>query len=195
MFVVAFAGLPGSGKSTLARALGLALGAPVLDKDRVRAALYEPGLVEYASEQDDIVCAAIHTVVREEARRARYDTVVLDGRTYARRAQVDALLGLVRELRAELVVFHCACSLETAERRVARNAVQDATRGVANAAAQPAAHPAANRGPELVRALHASFEALMVPHRVIDTELLSEDEALAYVLAHVAERRAQALRR
>ncbi|MCC6409742.1 MAG: ATP-binding protein [Planctomycetes bacterium] len=179
MFVVAFAGLPGSGKSTLARALGLALGAPVLDKDRVRAALYEPGLVEYSSEQDDIVSAAIHTVVREEARRARHDTVVLDGRTYARRAQVDALLGLVRELRAELVVFQCTCSLETAERRVARHAD----------------HPAANRGPELVRALHASFETLMVPHRVIDTDLLSEEEALAYALAHVAERRAQALRR
>jgi adenylylsulfate kinase len=39
--LIAMAGLPGTGKSTLANALANALGAAVLNKDRVRAALFE----------------------------------------------------------------------------------------------------------------------------------------------------------
>jgi predicted kinase len=40
--LIAMAGLPGSGKSTLATCLEPRLGAVVLDKDRVRAALFPP---------------------------------------------------------------------------------------------------------------------------------------------------------
>ena len=42
MTLIALAGLPGAGKSTLAHVLAAELGAPVFDKDTVRAALFAP---------------------------------------------------------------------------------------------------------------------------------------------------------
>src|SRR5262249_39463493 len=52
--LVAMAGLPGSGKSTLAACLERELGAVVLDKDRVRAALFPPRVLDYSAAQDEI---------------------------------------------------------------------------------------------------------------------------------------------
>ena len=51
--IVIMAGLPGTGKSTLARALAQRLPGAVLDKDAIRAALFQPAYVEYSPAQDD----------------------------------------------------------------------------------------------------------------------------------------------
>ena len=45
--------LPGMGKSTLARALAHRLPGAVLDKDAIRAALFQPAHTEYSLAQDD----------------------------------------------------------------------------------------------------------------------------------------------
>jgi predicted kinase len=168
MRMIVVAGPPGSGKSTLARGLARRLDAPLFDKDRVREALFGPNHVEYSREQDDLVCAAIHAVVRGEARRR--EVLVLDGRTYSRREQVDALVAVADEIGAELHVFLCECSAKTAARRVAA----DRERG---------AHPAANRSPELARAIQEAFEPLALPHHVVDTDALDGDAAVEYALA------------
>ncbi len=47
------AGLPGTGKSTLARTLAAKLNGVVLDKDLVRAAVFNEQWIEYSREQDD----------------------------------------------------------------------------------------------------------------------------------------------
>ena len=54
---VLFAGLPGTGKSTLARAIAGRLGAAVLDKDRVRGALFPRGLTDYTRNKMNCACA------------------------------------------------------------------------------------------------------------------------------------------
>src|SRR5689334_7010040 len=51
--IVMMAGLPGSGKSTVARAIAQRLPGTVLDKDVIRAALFDPARIEYSQEQDD----------------------------------------------------------------------------------------------------------------------------------------------
>ena len=68
---VILAGLPGTGKSTLARALVEQLGGVVLDKDRVREALFSAPLTDYVREQDDLCMRAIFEAAAYLTRRAR----------------------------------------------------------------------------------------------------------------------------
>ena len=56
---VLFAGLPGTGKSTLARVMAQRLGAAVLDKDRVRGALFPGELTDFSPEQDQLCMRAM----------------------------------------------------------------------------------------------------------------------------------------
>lgn len=56
---VLFAGLPGTGKSTLARALAGRLNAAILDKDRVRGALFPGALTDYSASQDQVCMQAM----------------------------------------------------------------------------------------------------------------------------------------
>lgn len=155
MKLLAFAGLPGSGKSTLARALAAELGAPLLDKDEWRARMFAPEEIEYSRAQDDLVMAAIHAEVEVLAARGA-EAVVLDGRTYSRSVQVEALRALAARVGAELVLIECVCAREVAAARLA----QDRARG---------AHPAANRGPELLARLAAEAEPITGPKFVLET--------------------------
>ena len=96
--LIAMAGLPGSGKSTIATCLERELGAIVLDKDRVRAALFPPRVLDYSAGQDDITMAAIYQAVRAIHKANAGQTVVIDGRTYLRPGQVRSLLSLISYL-------------------------------------------------------------------------------------------------
>jgi predicted kinase len=53
MMLVVMAGLPGTGKSRLATGLAQALPGVILDKDRIRAALFPPEEIEYSLPQDN----------------------------------------------------------------------------------------------------------------------------------------------
>lgn len=170
MKLVALAGLPGTGKSTLARELAARLGAPLLDKDRVRAALFAPGETEYSREQDDLVMACIHRAVEFHAARGRVPAVVLDGRTYSRRAQVDELRALAARLATPLALVECTAAPEVARARLERDA---------------GSHPAGNRSFELHERLRAAAEPIAGPKLVLATDELPvsalADEALAFL--------------
>ena len=71
--LIAMAGLPGSGKSTLAACLEERLGAVILDKDRVRAALFPLRVLEYLEVQNDITMAAIQHLGEDESEVSRVD--------------------------------------------------------------------------------------------------------------------------
>jgi adenylylsulfate kinase len=154
--LIAMAGLPGTGKSTLAACLAERLGAVVLDKDRVRAALFPPPVLDYSAEQDEISMAAIYeaagSVLRADPRRA----VILDGRTFLRSGQLQPVLNLASSLGQELRVIECACDDDVARRRLEA----DLARGH---------HPAGNRTFELYLAVKAAAEPIPVPHLTLDT--------------------------
>ena len=83
--IVIMAGLPGAGKSTVARELAHRLRGVVLDKDAIRAALFDPAHVEYSLTQDDF-CQEI--MLRTAAYLLAKDSeipILLDGRTFSRR--------------------------------------------------------------------------------------------------------------
>ena len=80
---VMFAGLPGTGKSTLARALAERLGAAILDKDRVRGALFPGALTDYSAEQDQLCMRAMLEAAAYLTERRRVEYIFFDGRTFS----------------------------------------------------------------------------------------------------------------
>jgi adenylylsulfate kinase len=161
--LTALAGLPGTGKSTLAACLERELGAIVLDKDRVRAVLFPPAVIDYSAEQDDLCMDAIYRaallILRADPRRL----VVIDGRTFLRPGQMGALLALGQQLGEQPRVIECVCS-----EAIARQRLEEAE----------GRHPAGNRTFALYQALKAGAVPLTVPRLVLDTGELPLDECV-----------------
>jgi len=168
MRIFALAGLPGTGKSALARELATRLGAPLLDKDRVRAALFAPGEIEYSREQDDLVIECVYRAVEFHARRGAA-AVVLDGRTYTRREQVEALLALARRTGSELVLVECVAEAAVVRARLERDA-------------RAGTHPARNRSVELYERLRREAEPIAGEKLVLSTDGTSPEDLATRVL-------------
>jgi adenylylsulfate kinase len=161
--LLALAGLPGTGKSTLAACLVRDLGAIVLDKDRVRAVLFPPAVIDYSTTQDDLCMDALYRatllILRADPRRL----VVIDGRTFLRPGQMDALLDLGQQLGEQPRVIECVCA-----EAVARQRLEEAE----------GRHPAGNRNFALYQTLKVAAVPLTVPRLVLDTGELSPGECV-----------------
>jgi adenylylsulfate kinase len=169
--IVIMAGLPGTGKSTLARRLAQGLPGAVLDKDVIRAALFEPGHVEYSLAQDDF-CQEImlQTAGYQLAKDAALH-VLLDGRTFSRRYQRERVIEFCEQAGTTWAVLECVCAEQTALRRLAEAVAQNT-------------HPAANRTPELYRQIQKAWEPIDRPKLVTDTDASLDscvDQALRYL--------------
>jgi predicted kinase len=170
--LIAMAGLPASGKSTLAARLEAELGAVVLDKDRVRAALFPPRVLDYSAAQDDVAMAAVYQAAAAILRANPGQAVILDGRTFLRPGQVQPLLDLAESLGESLRVVECVCGDDVARGRLER----DLARGD---------HPAANRTWDLYQQLKASAVPIPVPRLVIDTGQLPLEDCVRRCLAYL----------
>ena len=104
---VLFAGLPGTGKSTLARAMAERLNAAVLDKDRVRGALFPGALTDYTAEQDQLCMRAILEAAAYLTDRRRVDYIFFDGRTFSTQAQIEDVLLAAARVGAPLAYRAC----------------------------------------------------------------------------------------
>jgi predicted kinase len=149
--LVMFAGLPGSGKSTLARALAVETGAIVLDKDQVRAALFPPEAIEYSTRQDDFCVGLMLQTARYLFERDAARVVILDGRPFTLRYQVDQVVDFCSLGGYPLRIVECVCPSDVAEVRLMQ------------------AHVARNRGAALYRELRARAEPIVAAHLTVDT--------------------------
>jgi predicted kinase len=184
--LIALAGLPGSGKSVLAHALqrameaalqgamegplGRALPAVILDKDRVRAALFPPEEIEYSARQDDLCMEAVFQAAAFLLHKGR--TVLLDGRLYARAYQVERLLAFAHEINAPLKLIECAAPDEFIRQRLEADVAESR-------------HPAQNRTFAMYCQIKAAADPITFPHLVVDTSRSLEEcvaDCLTYIL-------------
>jgi predicted kinase len=169
---VLFAGLPGTGKSTLAKAVADRLGAAILDKDRVRAALFPGALTDYTPEQDQLSMRAMVEAATYLTERKRVDYIFFDGRTFSTRAQIEEVLLPAGRAGAHWRILQVTCDDATAEQRLSRG---------------DPGHPAQNRDPALYRRIKAHFEPILQAKLVVDTTSGIDRELAAveaYLKAH-----------
>lgn len=160
--LVIMSGLPGTGKSTLARAAAARLGAAVIDKDPIRAALFAPDEVEYTAEQDDFVMELMLETARYLLSKRPARIVFIDGRTFSQAYQRRRVIDFAETIGESWRIIECLCSQETAKARLARD--QDAGQ-----------HPAANRSFDLYEQVRAHFEPIAEQRLVLDTDSPLED--------------------
>ena len=178
--LVALAGLPGTGKSTLARLLAKELGALLLDKDEVRSALFG-GHVAYTAGQDDFVMDVIYRTAEHAARSGSVPCAVIDGRTYARREQVEALVAYSERAGFDLRLIECTCEPDLARERLRQ-------------AHELGQHPAADREPRLYDRLAARAEPLDLPRLTLDTSAEPPEALARRALDYVRNRRSNGSR-
>ena len=153
--IVLMAGLPGTGKSTLARELATRTSGRVLSKDEIRHAIFLPEEIEYSSAQDDFCLQVMLETAGYLLSRNPGRTILLDGRPFSRRYQLENVLLAAASLQQPWRILQCTCSDETAQRRLGAGA---------------GAHPAGNRDYQLYLEVKSRFEAITHPKTVIDTE-------------------------
>lgn len=152
---VLLAGLPAAGKSSLAHALSSQLDrTAVLDKDRVRDALFPGTLTDYTSKQDDLCLRAMMDAAGYMTDHGLSDFIFFDGRTFSRSSQIDEVVAAAEKAGAGWRILHLTCSDEVADARL-RDPLKD--------------HPARNRDIALYYRVKAAFEPILRPKLDLDT--------------------------
>jgi adenylylsulfate kinase len=88
--------------------------------------------------------------------------VILDGRTFSHRYQIDRVLEVAAELHQSWVILECVCAQATARSRIELQA-------------HAGEHVAGNRGFDLYLDVKARFEPILHPRTLIDTDRPMEE--------------------
>lgn len=168
--LIVFAGLPASGKTAIARRLHKELDAVMLDKDLVRDFMFQ-GHVDYSDQQNDLCVDLMYQVAEYLLIQENPPFVILDGRSYSRRKQIDSLKCLVTRLECRLCLVECTCTEETAKNRLAMD------EGI---------HIAADRNFSMYVRSKASSEPINEPRLILDTDYCSPEQACEQVLDYLS---------
>lgn len=167
--LIVMAGLPATGKSAVSRRLKQALDAVLLDKDQIRACLFD-GYVEYSRLQDDLCVNMMYDLASFHLDRRPNKPVILDGRTYSRAYQIDSVKSAASRDQVPLCIIECVCSHETALIRLQQD--KDI-------------HLAQNRDATLYEKSRANAEPITEPRFILNTdeegEALCAERALGYI--------------
>jgi predicted kinase len=168
--VVALIGLPGAGKSSIAQALERALGLHRICRDRIRAAMF-PGCTFTPAEKHAAFRAVLTAL---EVNCAFGRSSVIDGMTFSRRADLQALDRVLGRYPVLALPIYLACPPQLARERIAQD---------------PRPHDARDRSPELVDQVLARFDPPPAGCSVIDAAMDERqvcEAAIALVAAQLA---------
>lgn len=168
--MIVLAGLPASGKSAVAVRLHKALDSVLLDKDQVRESLFQ-NHVDYSGEQNDLCVEMMYKVASYLLSKDDAPIVIIDGRSFSRKTQIERLKAVVAKLQCKLVLIECVCSSESARQRLEQD------QGV---------HPAKDRDYSLYSRSKAAAEPITEPRLLLDTDNLSADECARKALDYMA---------
>lgn len=177
--VLLLVGLPGAGKTTLARRLAPAIDAVTLSRDDIRDAIFPEALLDYSSEQNQVGTDALLGVLGYLLAKPKPAFIIVDGKPFSRKAEIATVKQLVEASGARLLILHCIAPQAVIEGRLQRG-LSDAR----NVRAQ--------RDPEKAARIRAEFEAIDLPHVVVDTSRDQQD-VLALCLAAIESATAPAL--
>src|SRR5215470_7122331 len=155
--IVLMAGLPGTGKTTLAHELARCTSGRVLSKDEFRHALFTPEDIEYSTRQDDFCQELMLQIASYLFARDPSRTILLDGRPFSRRYQIENVLAVADSLHQPWRVLECVASEETVRQRLEGDVMQSK-------------HPAGNRDYSLYLQVSSRFEQIHAPKTVINTD-------------------------
>lgn len=167
--LIAMAGLPASGKSAVASKLASHLNSVLLDKDHVREFLFK-GAVDYERKQDDLCLKVIYDVACYHLAKRPATPVILDGRSYSRNYQVEAVKNTAVRAGVVLHFIECVCSSQTARLRL------ESDRGI---------HVAEDRDYALYERSLAAAEVIVEPKLILDTEKFNEHECTQIALSYI----------
>jgi predicted kinase len=140
------------------------LGAAILDKDRVRGALFPDAQTDYSPEQDQLCMRAMLEAAAYLTERRRVKYIFFDGRTFSTQGQIEDVLLAAKQAGARWRILHVTCSDSVAEERLARN---------------DPGHPAKNRDPALYHRIKQHFEPIRHPKLEFDTTMGIDPELAA----------------
>lgn len=163
------AGLPASGKSVLATELQKVLSGVLLDKDQVREFLFKAH-VDYSRKQNDLCVEVMFSTAKYLLTKPSPPAVIVDGRTFSRHYQIEALKALSSAVPCRLAIVECVCSEKTAKFRLQRDEHK---------------HPAKDRDYAMYQASKASAEPINEPKCVVDTDKQTIEQCVNQVLAHL----------
>jgi predicted kinase len=167
--LIAFAGLQATGKSTLAKKLQQTLSAILLDKDTVRNYLFADH-VDYSAAQNDLCVNIIYQLCGYYLQKNPQSKIILDGRTYSKKYQIEALKQTAEQINTPLRIIECICSEESSRKRLEQDGRQ---------------HLAKDRDFSLYQRIKAAADPINEIKLVIDTDLLSPEESIAKILAYL----------
>ena len=168
--MIVLAGLPASGKSAIALRLHGALKSVLLDKDRVRDFLFQE-YVDYSNAQNDLCVDTMYEVASYLLSKDEPPAVIIDGRSYSRKLQIERLKVIVAKAQCQLFLIECICSSESARQRLQQD------QGV---------HLARDRNYAMYSKSRATAEPIEEPRLILDTDMLSADECASRALEYVA---------